>query len=309
MKLSDFVSVISGELLKDAEFETLEYITGTCSKKYLTFLENKKYLNKINKNISCLIVTKELLDEVPDSVQGIIIAEDPRKSFIVLHNFLADNPEYNFRKEFDSFIGENCNISPFAVISKKNVWIGNNVYIAPFCVIKENVQIGDNCIIHENCVIGGKSFNFVKTNDDEVIKMVDLGTVILKDNVEICPFCSVAGSPLPTDATILEEHVKLDVMVHVGHGTHIGARTKIPAGAKIGGNCMIGEDGWIGLNATISNRINVGDNARISLGSVVTKDVQEGETVTGNFAVAHKRFLNELREANKKAELGKYLLD
>lgn len=57
----------------------------------------------------------------------------------------------------------------------------------------------------------------------------------------------------------------------------------------------MGSDVWIGVNATISNRIRIGDGARVSLGSVVTKDVPAGATVTGNFAIDHRQFLKNLK--------------
>ncbi|MGN1151821.1 MAG: hypothetical protein ACI4SN_06650 [Lachnospiraceae bacterium] len=58
----------------------------------------------------------------------------------------------------------------------------------------------------------------------------------------------------------------------------------------------VGADSWVGVNATISNRIQVGNHARVSLGSVVTKDVKDGQTVTGNFAIDHTDFINNLKD-------------
>ncbi len=300
MKLSDFMNVIDGVLINDGEFETLEYCTAYCEKGFLTFLEDLKYLNKINGNVKCIITTKNAVDKLPEYIQGIVVAEEPKKCFVELHNYLANNNAY-CNPQFKTIIGENCNISPLACIAEENVVIGNNVYIAPFTVIKENVSIGNNCNIYENCVIGGKSFNFVKTKDGRMIGMADLGRVVIEDNVDICSFCHVAGCPLPTDVTKLEENVKLDAMVHIGHGTKIGERTEIPAGAQIAGNCIIGKDVWIGVNATIANRLHIEDKGRVSLGAVVTKNVEAGQTVTGNFAVDHSRFIKELKIANSNA--------
>ena len=67
---------------------------------------------------------------------------------------------------------------------------------------------------------------------------------------------------------------------------------------------MVGDDVWIGVNATVSNRIKIGKGARVSLGSVVTKDVPAGQTVTGNFAIDHARFMKNLKASVWEADFG-----
>lgn len=298
MRLSEYAEVIDGELIQDGLFDTLEYCTAQCEKTFLTFLENSKYLSNINSKVSCIIIKKELLSQIPQFIQGIIVTEEPKKSFVELHNYLAGIEGYR-RPSFKSKIGKNCQISPLAYVSDKNVILGDNVVIEPFAVIKENVTIGNNCVIHENSVIGGKGFNFTRTQDNDMIGMYDLGQVILEDGVEIFSNSHIANGPLPTDKTILGKNVKVDVMVHIGHGAKIGERTLIPAGALIGGNVVIGKNSWIGLNATISNRINIGEGGRVSLGAVVTKNVDAGQTVSGNFAIPHKDFIEQIRQKRK----------
>lgn len=295
MKLSDYKDIINGKIIKDGTFETLEYCTSSCERPFLTFLENEKYLDVISKFAVCIITTEKCKNALPQSIKGIVIAEEAKKEFTILHNELSSHESYAGRR-FKTTIGENCKISPLACIADENVRIGNNVEIAPFVVVKENVSIGDNCIIHENCVIGGKSFNFTKTKDEQMIGMKDIGHVELCRNVEICSNCHIANGPLPTDVTKLEDNVKLDAFVHVGHGTKIGKRTLIPAGAQIAGNVVVGQDAWIGVNATVANRVTIGDCGRVSLGAVVTKDVDEKQTVTGNFAIEHSVFIDNLKK-------------
>ena len=47
MRLSDFMDILEGKLLSDGDFDTLEYCTAACAQKFLTFLENPKYLPKM----------------------------------------------------------------------------------------------------------------------------------------------------------------------------------------------------------------------------------------------------------------------
>ncbi len=296
MRLSDFIGILEGKLLSDGDFDTLEYCTATCAQRFLTFLENPKYLTKISPKASCVFVTRENVSQLPSHLGGIMECDDPKWQFVLLHNHLA-NCEHYAGAGFRTIIGKNCSISPLAYISDKNVVIGDGVYVGAFSVINKNVRIGNYCAIHENCVIGGKSFNYAKTRNDKFIGMADTGQVVLEDNVEICPHCHVASAPLPSDVTYLGEGVKLDAFVHIGHGTKVGRRTLIPAGAQIAGNVTIGEDAWIGVNATIANRITIRNQGRVSLGAVVTRDVDEGQTVSGNFAIPHERFIRNLKDS------------
>jgi UDP-3-O-[3-hydroxymyristoyl] glucosamine N-acyltransferase len=94
----------------------------------------------------------------------------------------------------------------------------------------------------------------------------------------------------------------IDDHVHVGHNASIGNRNTLTAGTVIGGSVRTGSDVWFGLNCSIRNGIRIGQMARISMGSVVTQDVADGVTVTGNFAIPHEEFIDNLREARKANE-------
>jgi len=63
----------------------------------------------------------------------------------------------------------------------------------------------------------------------------------------------------------------------------------------IAGSAVLGDDVWVGPSASISSEINVGNGAAISLGAVVTRDVEAGARVSGNFAIDHERFLTFMR--------------
>jgi maltose O-acetyltransferase len=89
--------------------------------------------------------------------------------------------------------------------------------------------------------------------------------------------------------------VILDVVeVSIGERTQIGPAVQIYAadhprdaatrrsGLEFGRPVQIGRDVWIGGGAIILPGVTIGDGAVIGAGSVVTRDVGEGQTVTGN---------------------------
>jgi maltose O-acetyltransferase len=89
--------------------------------------------------------------------------------------------------------------------------------------------------------------------------------------------------------------VILDVVeVTIGDRTQIGPAVQIyaadhpreaatrRAGLEFGRPVRIGSDVWIGGGAIILPGVSIGDGAVIGAGSVVTRNVGEGQTVTGN---------------------------
>jgi maltose O-acetyltransferase len=89
--------------------------------------------------------------------------------------------------------------------------------------------------------------------------------------------------------------VLLDVgTIHIGDGTQIGPAVQIyaadhPRNAETRRACLelgrpmrIGSGVWIGGGAIVLPGVNVGDDAIIGAGSVVTRDVAAGTTVMGN---------------------------
>ena len=43
----------------------------------------------------------------------------------------------------------------------------------------------------------------------------------------------------------------------------------------------------------------IGKNCKISIGSVVTRDVEDGAQVSGNFAIEHSKFIDNLKLISK----------
>jgi UDP-3-O-[3-hydroxymyristoyl] glucosamine N-acyltransferase len=115
--------------------------------------------------------------------------------------------------------------------------------------------------------------------------MPHVGGVRIGEFVDIGANCSVdQGTFSPT---VIEDFVKIDNGVHIAHNVQIGTRTLITAHAEISGSVQIGCDVWIGPNASLRDRIKVGNGALIGIGSVVTKDVNEKTVVYGSPAKVH----------------------
>ncbi len=282
------------------EFDSLGLAGYNKGNRVCTFIENEKYIKELTPNISVVLTKQSIAEnmEKRGTDFGICIVENPRITYFLMHNYLSEAEAYAGAR-YESHIGKNCKISENAVVSPNNVNIGDNVLIEDFVVIKENTTIGDNSIIRAGCKIGGEGFEF-KADGSAVFGVKHVGGVVIGRNVEIQYNSCIDKAIYPWDDTIIDDFTKVDNLVHIGHAVKIGKRSMVVANSGIGGRVTIGDDAWIGFGATIRNGIAIGNKARVNMGAVVTKDMKDFESVSGNFAIPHEVFIKELKEQTRR---------
>jgi len=172
----------------------------------------------------------------------------------------------------DAYIEPGCIIGP-------DVKLGVNARIYARTVIKHAI-IGDNSIANEGAVIGASGFTMAEDENGNKIRIPTLGRVIIGNDVEIGTqnniSCGSGGD------TIIEDYVKLDALIHIAHDVHIKKNSEITAGVTFGGFVEVGTKSFVGLGSVLRNRIIVGDDCYIGMGSNVTKTIEGGKTVAGN---------------------------
>jgi len=296
MRVSDVKKLLSNiEVKKDAEFDLLGMATTVYSEeKVLTFLSDIKYIKAIleNRNINAIITTDEIVKNYEITNRfGIILSIEPKKTFYELHNILVDR-EFYWRNH-ENKLAKSAIISKDSIIGGHSIEIGENSIIEPGVIIHPGTIIKNNVIIRSGSQIGTNGFQFLEKGS-VVLPVKTGGRVIIEDNVEIQHNCCIDRGVLGGN-TVLKEYVKLDNFVHVAHDDIIGERTLITAGVKLAGRVIIGTDCWLGVNSTVTNGIMIGNNCKTTLGSVVTKSVPDNSTVSGNFAIDHKRFIEFIK--------------
>jgi len=283
----------AGEYTGNVNFETLGLASNKTEKRKLTFVDNIKYINDISPDSNVVLTTKEIAESAIN-LDSFCVCDNPRVLFFRVHNFISGNPDYR-RKEFETQTGNNCAISSLSSIAPKNVIIGNNVTIEEFVVIRENTVIGDNTIIRAGVKIGTQGYEFKRSGD--IIESVEtLGGVIIGKNVEVQYNTCVERATYPWDNTEIGDFTKIGCLVIIGHAVKIKKNGLVVARSGIGGRTEVGANCWIGFGATVINGISVGDNARTNIGSVVTKSVPDNGSVTGNFAIEHNKFIQNLKK-------------
>ena len=257
----------------------------------LSFLDNPKYASVVNANpnIKGIFIKEADSCLIRNDVEKLIV-DDPKWFFFSVVNYLGKN-----KKRVKSVISDTACIHPSAVISDVGVIIEDDVVIEPNVVVMCDVIIKKRTVIRAGAVIGVDGYEHKKTTKG-VLSVVHDGVVIICEGVEVGVNSFVAKG-FDYRATIVGAETKIDALVHYAHGVQCGKRCLIVANAMLGGNVTIGDDVWIGPSASIANRLTIGNGAFVTMGSVVTKSVKENEKVTGNFAIPHHLFLQNLKRS------------
>lgn len=194
-------------------------------------------------------------------------------------------------------MGDNIFVAAFVHIGE-NVHIGNNVKLFPGVVLGNNVQVGDNCILHagvkiyHDCVIGNNvtihagtiigsdGFGFAPQEDGSFKKVPQIGNVVVEDCVEIGANATIDRATM--GSTIIRSGAKLDNLIQIAHNVEVGNNTVIAAQSGVSGSTKLGKNVMMGGQSGIAGHLNIADGARINGQSGVTKSIKEPNTaVTG----------------------------
>jgi len=301
MKLSEllpaYLPQYAFSLQNEQEFEALGLIISPLETPFCTFVDGEKSIKDVSDHVSMVITTEELAPKLLTEDRGVCIVDAPRIVYFRLHNVLSAQELYARKKE-KTVVGANCMIHPTAIIADSNVVIGDNVIIEEYAVIRENVTIGDNTIIRAGVKLGFPDFEF-KKEDGKLFGVEHCGGVVIGKEVEILPNTCINKALYPWDDTVVGDYCKIDMLVQISHAVKIGAGSMIVGLSGIGGRTEIGKNCWVGYGCTVRNGIHVGDNSRINMGAVVSRDVEDGQAVTGNFAIDHEVFMKNLKKSIK----------
>jgi len=179
-------------------------------------------------------------------------------------------------------IGENVTIYPNVTILDECT-IGKNTVIWSGAVVRERCHMGNDCIIHPNATIGADGFGFRPDPERGLVKIPQIGNVILGNNVEIGANSCVDRGKF--SSTILGDGCKIDNLIQIGHNSKLGRFCIMAGQSGLAGSVTLGNGVLIGGSASITDHVTIGDGAIIGGGSGVTKDVPAGSTLLGYPAI------------------------
>lgn len=209
-----------------------------------------------------------------------------------------------------SVVGEEAEIGDKTVIFPHvdiypYVKIGTSCILHSQVTVREGCTLGNRVILHNGTVIGADGFGYAQKGDGRHVKIPQMGTVIIEDDVEVGANTAIDRAAM--DKTIIRRGTKIDNLVHIAHSVEVGENSIILAQVAIAGSSKIGKNVIIAGQAGIPDHINIGDNAIIASQTGVISDVPEGITVLGSPHMKIKDFWRMWANIKKIPELIKEL--
>lgn len=300
----------------------------------LSFLSHPKYQNQLAGSRAGCVIVSPAMEAVATQRGPAIVADDPYLYFAHLTQLWKQRHGRAGTEGIDpsasvhrlAQVAASAAIGAFAVVRAHAV-IGEGVRIGDHCVVGEGAQIGEHtvlaarvtvgpdclvgrrCLFHSGVVIGADGFGFAPSPQGWV-KIEQLGTVRIGDDVEIGANSCVDRAAL--GQTVLEDGVKLDNLVQIGHNVQVGAHTAMAGCVGVAGSARIGQRCTIGGGAVVLGHLSLADGVHISAASVVTRSISRPGLYSGLFPIddnaaweknaATLKQLHSLRDRIKRLE-------
>ncbi len=262
------------------------------------FLANKKYERFLETtSASVVLVDRTTITKRQDLT--LIHTEDPYLAFVkaihLFHPQQARTPGIHPKATVDetALIADDVCIDAGAVIGPKAA-IGARCVIGAGAVIGEGVKIGDDCLIHPNVTIiaqatlgnrviihsgttiGSDGFGFAPSGN-EYVKVPQVGSVVIEDDVEIGANCAIDRATL--GHTFIGKGSKIDNLIQIAHNVHIGENSVIAAQSGVSGSTIIGKHVILAGQVGVVGHVEIADNVTVGAQSGVSKSISESGKV------------------------------
>jgi UDP-3-O-[3-hydroxymyristoyl] glucosamine N-acyltransferase len=305
-RLGDLHRLLGGELVGDAEL-TITRIgplqgadDGT-----ICFLSNPRYREQLSvSRAACVIVGAELREEA--AARGAaLVCDDPYLAFARLTQWWAaqtrrpNEPGVHATAVIEpgavlepgasigamAYIGRGARVGAGAIVGAQchvgeGAELGPGTWLKPRVVWGEVCRIGARGIVHSGAIIGADGFGFAPTQG-RWEKIEQLGAVVIGDDVEIGANTCIDRGAL--DDTVLEDGVKLDNLVQIGHNVRVGAHSAFAGCVGVAGSARIGRHCTAGGGAIILGHLEICDHVHITAATVITRSIHKPGQYSGLF--------------------------
>ena len=199
-------------------------------------------------------------------------------------------------------IGARVSVGPGSVLLE-DVEIGDDTRLVARVTLCQDVRIGERCILQPGSVVGADGFGHAP-DVDGYVKVPQVGAVTIGDDVELGSNSTIDRGAIGD--TVIEDGVKIDNLVQVGHNVRIGAHTVIAACVGISGSTTIGKRCMLGGMVGVAGHLAICDDVAVTGRTAVFKSISRPGAYSGSlWADDAKHFHRNAARFNRLEELAR----
>jgi len=288
--LGSIVELLGGELQGDASLK-IEGLAPleSATPQQLSFLSHPKYQSQLAASrAACVIVSPEMRGAAL-ARGACIMTEQPYLYFARVTQLWKKSLPQTVRPQIhpsavidpEAFVHPRARIGALCVI-ESGASVGADTVLKSRVTVGENCVIGERCLLHSGVVIGADGFGFAP-HAGAWEKIEQLGAVRIGNDVEIGANTCIDRGALQD--TVIEDGVKLDNLIQIGHNVHVGKHTAMAGCVGVAGSATIGAHCTLGGGAIVLGHLALADEVNISAATVVTRSLRKPGHYTGMFPI------------------------
>ncbi len=255
----------------------------------LSFLAHPKYQNQLATSNAACVIVNAAMRETARSRGACIVSDQPYLYFArvtqlwkrrlarpqtpLVHPSAVIDPQ--------AWVDPTARIGALCVV-ERGARIGAGTELRSRVTVAEDCVIGQRCLLHPGVVVGADGFGFAP-DGGRWEKIEQLGAVRIGNDVEIGANTCIDRGALHD--TIIEDGVKLDNLIQIGHNVRIGPHCALAGCVGVAGSAVIGAHCTIGGGAIILGHLSLADHVNISAASVVTRSIAKAGHYSGFFPI------------------------
>jgi len=306
VRLHELTARLGGELLGDPDLvvERIGPLEGATART-IGFLANPRYQAELARTQAGCVIVSPAMREAAAARGAAIVTDDPYLYFARLTQWWAARTRPAFVPGIHAsavveagarvdagacvgalaYVGAGASVAAGALVAAQahvgaGASVGEGTRLMPRVVLGEGCRIGARGLVHSGAVIGADGFGFAP-NQGRWEKIEQLGAVRIGDDVEIGANTCIDRGAL--DDTLLEDGVKLDNLVQIGHNVRVGAHSAFAGCVGVAGSAKIGRHCTAGGGAIILGHLELVDHVHITAATVVTRSIHKPGQYSGLF--------------------------
>jgi UDP-3-O-[3-hydroxymyristoyl] glucosamine N-acyltransferase len=266
---------------------------GAAHSRAVTFLANDKLAPQLASTQAAVVVLAAAMAN--KSPVAALVAPNPHATFARIAAWLYPAPAAPPGVHASAVVHPSATLDPSAHVAPGAVIgagarVGARAYVGPHSVLEDHaaidqdvrlvarvtlcrgVTIGARSVVHPGAVVGSDGFGYA--NERGVwVKVPQVGSVRVGADVEIGANTTIDRGAIGD--TVIEDGVKLDNQIQIGHNVRIGAHTAMAACVGVSGSTTIGQRCMIGGAVGIVGHLSICDDVIVTGYTMVSSSITQ----------------------------------